>query len=66
VKIVIPFSTQPAVVKSEIPISNALIIGNVPQFYYDGTGRPVGSEVPGVQPPSIMPPVQVNSTKIQK
>jgi sporulation protein YunB len=66
VKIVIPFSTQPAVVQSEVPISNALIVGDVPQFYYDGTGKPVGSEVPGVQPPPILPPVQMNTTKIQE
>ncbi|WP_051330811.1 sporulation protein YunB [Aneurinibacillus terranovensis] len=65
VKIVIPFSTDPAVVKSEIPISNALIVGNVPQFYYDGNGKAVGSEVPGASVPNIVPPMQINSTKIQ-
>ena len=66
VKSVIPFATQPAIVKMEIPVSNALIVGNVPQFYYDGKGRPTGSEIPGVQPPSIVPPVQTNSIEIQK
>jgi sporulation protein YunB len=65
VKIVIPFSTQPALVQTEIPISSALIVGSVPQFYYDGAGKPIGSEVPGVQPPSILPPVQADSTKIE-
>ncbi|MED4729249.1 sporulation protein YunB [Aneurinibacillus migulanus] len=66
VKIVIPFSTQPAVVRTEMPISNALIVGNVPQFYYDSVGRPIGSEVPGVQPPPIVPPIGMSSTTIEK
>ncbi|WCK53812.1 sporulation protein YunB [Aneurinibacillus sp. Ricciae_BoGa-3] len=66
VKIVIPFSTEPAYVKSEIPISNALIVGNVPQFYYDGNGKAIGSEVPGVPAPNIVPPVKINSTKPQQ
>lgn len=59
IKIVIPFTTEPASIKMEIPVSNALIVGDVPQFYYDGNGRAVGSEVPGVTPPAI-PPVQMN------
>lgn len=62
VKIVIPFSTEPATIRSELPISNALIVGNVPQFYYDGKGNVVGSETPGVQPPTIIPPVQATTT----
>ncbi|MBN6186706.1 sporulation protein YunB [Aneurinibacillus sp. BA2021] len=63
VKIVIPFSTQPALVEAEYPISNALIVGNVPQFYYDGEGRPTGSEVPGMTPPPIIPPIQPKSAE---
>ncbi|BAU26808.1 sporulation protein YunB [Aneurinibacillus soli] len=59
IKIVIPFTTEPASITMEIPISNALIVGDVPQFYYDGNGRAVGSEVPGAVPPAI-PPVQMN------
>lgn len=65
VKIVIPFSSEPAVVKSEVPLSSALIVGNVPQFYYDGNGNPVGSAKPGIQAPTIIPPVQAN-TSVQK
>lgn len=62
VKIIIPFSTEPATIHSELPISNAMIVGNVPQFYYDGKGNVVGSEKPGVQPPTIIPPVQASTT----
>ncbi|HBI04172.1 MAG TPA: sporulation protein YunB [Paenibacillaceae bacterium] len=62
VKIIIPFSTEPATIHSELPISNAMIVGNVPQFYYDGKGNVVGSEKPGVQAPTIIPPVQASTT----
>lgn len=65
VKILIPFSTEPAVIKSEIPLSTVLIVGNVPQFYYDGNGNPVASAQPGMQAPSIVPPIQAN-TSVQK
>lgn len=61
VKIIIPFSTEPATIHSELPISNAMIVGNIPQFYYDGNGNVVGSEKPGVQAPTIIPPVQANT-----
>ncbi|WCN38373.1 sporulation protein YunB [Aneurinibacillus uraniidurans] len=59
IKIVIPFTTEPTSLTMEIPISNTLIVGDVPQFYYDGNGKAVGSEVPGAVPPAI-PPVQMN------
>lgn len=42
VKVVIPFATDATIVKNDIPISSALVVGNVPQFYYDGNGNAVG------------------------
>lgn len=62
VKVVIPFDTKNTIVVTRIPIAYALYIGNVPQFYYNGRGIPQGDgvgESPGVKPPSIFPPIQI-------
>jgi sporulation protein YunB len=66
VKIVFPFSTQPALVKSEIPISSALVVGSVPQIFYNNAESGAGSSTSGQQLPSIVPPVQFNSGEAQK
>ncbi|TQR42252.1 sporulation protein YunB [Paenibacillus popilliae] len=43
VAIVIPFDLEPEVVETQIPISYLLVVGDVPMYYYDGKGQPVGA-----------------------
>ncbi len=55
VTIIIPFDTEPELVESEIPISYLLVVGDVPMYYYDGTGKPVGESA--AQAPNISVPL---------
>jgi sporulation protein YunB len=41
VTIIIPLDTVPEVVETEVPISYALVVGDVPTYYFDGKGNPV-------------------------
>ncbi len=60
VAIVIPFDSEPEVVETEIPISYLLVVGDVPMYYYDGKGQPVGQNKD--QAPSLaLPPVNPDS-----
>jgi sporulation protein YunB len=43
VRIVIPFATDTEVVMTEIPISYATIMGEVPDFFYNGNGDSMGN-----------------------
>ncbi|MFC4597093.1 sporulation protein YunB [Cohnella hongkongensis] len=43
VAVVIPFDREPEIVETKIPLSYALVVGDVPSYYYDGSGNPVGS-----------------------
>ncbi|QHW33200.1 sporulation protein YunB [Paenibacillus rhizovicinus] len=54
VSIIIPFDTQPELVETEIPISYLLVVGDVPTYYYDNNGNPVGDSAPNA--PSIAIP----------
>jgi sporulation protein YunB len=54
VNIIVPFDTAPEIVETELPVSYSLVVGDVPTYYFDNTGKPVGSEVP---PPSLSLPV---------
>jgi len=56
VSIIIPFDTQPELVETEIPISYLLVVGDVPMYYYDNKGNPVGDSAAGA--PSISLPMQ--------
>lgn len=42
VAVVVPFDMEPQVVETDIPISYMLVVGDVPMYYYDNQGRPVG------------------------
>ncbi|MCF2940783.1 sporulation protein YunB [Paenibacillus alkaliterrae] len=55
VSIIIPFDTEPQLVETEIPISYALVVGDVPMYYYDGSGKPVGDTA--AQAPNISVPL---------
>ena len=56
VAIIIPFDTKPQIVESEIPISYLLVVGDVPMYYYDNKGNPVGSSAAGA--PNIAIPME--------
>ncbi|GMK39380.1 hypothetical protein PCCS19_24340 [Paenibacillus sp. CCS19] len=54
VSIIIPFDTKPEKVTTEIPISYLLVVGDVPMYYYDNKGQPVGQSA--AQAPNIALP----------
>lgn len=54
IAVVIPFDRAPEVLETEIPLSYALVVGNVPMYYYDGKGNPVGSTAQSA-PPIVLP-----------
>lgn len=54
VAITVPFDRKPETVQTEIPISYMLVVGDVPTYYYDGNGQPVGQTAP--QAPSLSIP----------
>lgn len=56
VSIIIPFDTQPELVDTEIPISYLLVVGDVPMYYYDNKGNPVGDSASNA--PNISLPMQ--------
>lgn len=43
IAIVIPFDREPETFETEIPLSYLLVVGDVPLYYYDNKGNPVGS-----------------------
>lgn len=43
IAVVIPFDQAPETLETEIPLSYALVVGDVPMYYYDNKGNPVGS-----------------------
>ncbi|MCR8657838.1 sporulation protein YunB [Paenibacillus endoradicis] len=55
ISIIIPFDTEPELVEAEIPISYLLVVGDVPMYYYDSTGKPIGDSAP--QAPNISVPL---------
>lgn len=67
VTIIIPFDTKPEIVSTEIPISYLLVVGDVPMYYFDGKGNPVGESQP--LPPNISLPdliqKQENSEQVE-
>ncbi|SEP13050.1 sporulation protein YunB [Paenibacillus sp. OK076] len=54
VAVVVPFDMEPETVDTEIPISYLLVVGDVPMYYYDNQGKPVGSN--GSNAPAIALP----------
>jgi sporulation protein YunB len=54
VAVVIPFDREPEVLETEIPLSYALVVGDIPMYYYDGKGNPVGNGAANA--PSIVLP----------
>ncbi|TVX98705.1 sporulation protein YunB [Cohnella terricola] len=59
VAVIIPFDREPEVIETKIPLSYALVVGDVPTYYYDGSGTPVGSgasQAPAIALPGNPPP----------
>jgi sporulation protein YunB len=54
VSVIIPLDTVPEVVETEVPISYALVVGDVPTYYFDGKGNPTGNSAP--LPPGVALP----------
>ncbi|RUT48754.1 sporulation protein YunB [Paenibacillus anaericanus] len=54
--VVVPFDMGPQSVETEIPISYLLVVGDVPTYYYDNKGNPVGDN--GANAPTISLPAQ--------
>ena len=54
VGVVVPFDMEPEIVDTEIPVSYLMVVGNVPMYYYDSKGTPVGEN--GAAAPSIALP----------
>ncbi|MCJ8014347.1 sporulation protein YunB [Paenibacillus sp. KQZ6P-2] len=51
VAVIIPFDMEPEVIDTEIPVSYLMVVGDVPMYYYNSQGQPVGSN--GVNAPNI-------------
>lgn len=54
VRVVIPFTTNPTVVKTQIPITQGLFMGEVPDYYFKGEGSD--------HSPTLLPPIQMDGT----
>ncbi|WP_438349158.1 sporulation protein YunB [Paenibacillus sp. FA6] len=59
VAVVIPFDMEQEIVDTEIPISYLLVVGDVPMYYYNSKGQPVGGN--GENAPNISIPLGVAS-----
>ncbi|MEF2968472.1 sporulation protein YunB [Paenibacillus sp. M1] len=53
--VVVPFDMEPQAVETEIPVSYLLVVGDVPMYYYDSKGNPVGEQAGA--PNIALPPV---------
>ncbi len=54
IAVVIPFDQAPEMLETKIPLSYVMVVGDVPTYYYDGNGNPVGNGA--AQAPSIALP----------
>ncbi len=46
IAVVIPFDQEPQPIETEIPLSYVMVVGDVPTYYYDNHGNPVGNSAP--------------------
>ncbi len=60
VAVVIPFDMENEHVETEIPLSYLLVVGDVPMYYYNAKGEPVGGN--GAEAPNISIPFDSKST----
>lgn len=60
IAVLIPFDQDPSTLETDIPLSYLMVVGNVPTYYYDGRGNPVGSgasQAPALSLPDPAPTV---------
>lgn len=57
--VVVPFNIESQAVETEIPVSYLLVVGDVPMYYYDSKGNPVGDTRPDA--PNIALPAPENN-----
>ncbi len=60
VTVIIPFDTDTEIVETEIPISYSLVVGEVPTYYFDNKGNPVGANKDHIAPHISIPPMKPN------
>ncbi len=58
--VVVPFNIESQAVETEIPVSYLLVVGDVPMYYYDSNGNPVGDTRPDA-PNIALPALPENS-----
>jgi sporulation protein YunB len=58
INVIIPFDSEPEIVETELPVSYSLVVGDVPMYYFDNNGKPVGGETP---PPTLSLPALPNA-----
>jgi sporulation protein YunB len=65
VSVIIPFDQAPEMLETKIPLSYVLVVGDVPTYYYDNKGNPVGNaaaQAPTITlPDNIVPSPQVRT-----
>ncbi|QJC54242.1 sporulation protein YunB [Paenibacillus albicereus] len=54
--VVIPFNAASQTVDTEIPISYLMVVGDVPMYYYDGKGKPIGDSAAAAPALTLPPP----------
>lgn len=54
IAVVVPFDKEPEIIETKIPLSYAMVVGDVPTYYYDNNGNPVGNGA--AQAPAIALP----------
>lgn len=54
VAVIVPFDMEPEVIDTEIPVSYLMVVGDVPMYYYNSQGQPIGNN--GVNAPNIALP----------
>lgn len=60
INVIIPFDSEPEIVETELPVSYSLVVGDVPTYYFDNKGNPVGGR-DGMLPPNVsLPGLQGN------
>lgn len=64
IAVVIPFDQEPQQLETEIPLSYVMVVGDVPTYYYDNHGNPVGNSAP--QAPVISLPKTPPATAPEK
>lgn len=62
VAVVVPFDMEPQVVETDIPISYLLVVGDVPMYYYDNKGKPVGENSANAPSIAIPPPAKTENS----